>query len=125
MTPLSRTAIHTEHILRTLLILVLAALFIAYGYYQARNLIQGPSITLTHIPDRVTDERAFTLTGTARNIVSLTLNGKPVYTNEQGDFTHKLILESGSTIMTLTAEDRYGRTTSVRETLVYQQGMGV
>lgn len=125
MTPLSRTAIHTEHILRTLLILVLAVLFVAYGYYQARNLIQGPSITLTHIPDRVTNERAFTLTGTARNIVSLTLNGKPVYTNEQGDFTHKLILESGSTIMTLTAEDRYGRTTSVRETLVYQQGMGV
>lgn len=125
MIPLSRTTIHTEHALRMLGTLILGILFVAYGYYQARNLIQGPSITLTNIPNRVTNERAFTLTGTARNIVSLTLNGKPIYTNEQGDFTHILILESGATIMTLTAEDRYGRTTSIHETLVYTGSLGV
>jgi hypothetical protein len=60
-----------------------------------------------------------TVTGTAKNIVKLTLNGREIHTNETGDFTHELVLENGYTILTLAAQDRFGRATSLTRTYVY------
>ena len=102
-------------------IAVLTGLFFVFLYvaYQARFLITGPQITLLDEPDLRQNARAIVLTGTAVNISRLWLNGRPIFTNPRGQFEAAVILENGYTVTTLTAEDRYGRQTSVIRPFVY------
>lgn len=109
--------------LRSVLIYVCTALFIAgfvvYILFQARLLLQGPQITLTQQPAIQQNSRTMQLEGLAQNIVGITLNGRPIYTDENGYFKETLILENGYTIATLRAQDRYGRATALTQTFVY------
>jgi Glucodextranase, domain B len=100
--------------------MLLVIVFVGYAGYQARNLIQGPSITLLGEFGAVQRERAVTLIGTAQNVVVLRLNGREIHTDEEGRFEHTLTLENGYTIMTLEAEDRYGRVTDLTRSFIYK-----
>ena len=106
-------------ILRILSIVLLVGLIVFYVVFQARNILQGPTITMTDTYTPEQHERMITLTGKTHNIVKLTLNGKEIYTNEAGDFSHTLILENGYSVTTLRALDRFGRSTSVVRKYVY------
>lgn len=90
-----------------------------YGAFQARNLLEGPRIALHSPTETAHHEQMITVTGDTENIVALSLNGKSIFTDETGQFTEKLVLEQGYTIMTLTATDRYGRETRVSRPLIY------
>jgi hypothetical protein len=120
MRPLAIPTVSIERILKIGFIVFLVILFAGYAGYQARNLIQGPSITLLGEFGSVQTDRAVTLVGTARNVVVLRLNGREIHTNEQGRFEHTLTLENGYTIMTLEAEDRYGRKTDLTRSFIYK-----
>lgn len=100
-------------------IVSIVALIIFYVHFQARNIIQGPALTLTDTFSSVQHERLITLHGTARNAVQLTLNGKEIHTDEHGTFTHMLVLENNYSIMSLDARDRFGRTASLTKEFVY------
>lgn len=93
-------------------------LFVAYTFFQARFLILGPQIT---IEERaiMQEERIVTLEGTARNITNINLNGRTIYTDENGYFKETLVLENGYTVATLRAYDRYGRQTVLTQSFVY------
>lgn len=91
-----------------------------YVLFQARYLITGPQIALAPEPTIVQQERVVTLSGTAYNIARLYLNGRPIFTDEQGAFEEALVLENGYTVATLRAEDRYGRSTRVERSFVYR-----
>ncbi len=90
-----------------------------YVQFQARNILEGPTIALTDEYTPVQYERSVDLVGNAHNIVKLTLNGREIHTDESGAFTQTLELPNGYTIMELTAQDRFGRTTSVVRKYVY------
>jgi hypothetical protein len=90
-----------------------------YVQFQARNFLQGPSISLDEIGGTLQKEQAIPITGKAQNIVKLTLNGREIHTNGNGDFAQTLILEDGYTIMTLEAQDRFGRKTFLTREFVY------
>jgi len=100
-----------------LFILVLLGIYVAY---QARHVILGPLITIHEEPSMALVAPTFLLTGLAENIVSLSLNGRDIYTDDTGNFSETLVLPLGYTIMTLTAKDRYGRVHSVERTYVRQ-----
>ena len=91
-----------------------------YILWQARYLIAGPQITLEAEPARIGNERIITLSGTAENISSISLNGRQIFTDTHGRFAEALVLENGYTIATIAATDRYGRTTTVTRPFVYQ-----
>lgn len=99
--------------------LLVVAILLAYTAYQARFLLQGPQITLGEEPTIVQSDRSVTLTGSTRNIARITLNGRQIFTDETGIFEEVMWLENGYTIATLSAEDRYGRTTSLVRPFVY------
>ena len=92
---------------------------VVYISYQARFLIIGPQISLVEEVPMLQNTRQVTLSGNASNISRLWLNGRPIFTDRNGQFTAAVILENGYTITTLTAEDRYGRTTTVTHPFVY------
>lgn len=119
MKPLAIPTVSIERTLKFWFMATLIVLFLGYATYQARNLIQGPSITLMNELGTIQPERGVILTGIAKNIVVLRLNGREIHTNEEGLFEHTVTLESGYTILTLEAEDRYGRQTYITRSFVY------
>lgn len=112
----------TPHLFYRLFLILLIVVGVGwYASFQARNFIEGPAITLKSPGEAVQHDRMITIEGTAENIVSLTLNGSSIFTDEAGNFEERLVLENGYTIMTLTATDRYGRETKVSRPFVYTQ----
>lgn len=120
MKPLRESTIDTQYVLRAVFVVGLSVAIVLYINFQARNLISGPEITLSHELPTIQHERMITIEGTAKNIVALTLNGKQIHTDEHGVFARPVVLENGYTILTLTAEDRYGRTVSFQRAFVYE-----
>lgn len=104
---------------RTVLILVGLGMLALYVIWQARFLLTGPVVQLTEVPDSQTNARIVNLSGKATNITRITLNGKQIYTDPQGQFTEALVLENGYTVATIAATDRYGRTTELRRPFIY------
>jgi len=120
MLPRNSVSVHLGTILRLAGIVLLCTFFTWYVLFQARNFINGPVITLSNdATQHVYHEQSLMLTGNAQNIVKLTLNGREIHTNKHGDFSQLLVLENGYTIMTLFAQDRFGRTTTLSREFVY------
>lgn len=106
-------------ILKYLLSFIGLGCLILYITFQARFLIAGPVITLVNEPASVQNSPTVTLSGNARNLAKITLNGRQIFTDQSGYFNEALVLENGYTIATITATDRYGRETSVVRSFVY------
>lgn len=104
-------------------ILALFALALLYVGFQARFLISGPTLSLTHTYPILTTENAISIEGLARNTSVLVLNGKAIFTDEHGHFEELLVLEDGYTIMTLKGEDRFGRQVTLEKTFVRQPNL--
>lgn len=118
MQPIPRTfALGT--LLKGVLIAGIIGLLLWYGYRQAHLLITGPTLALTETVPVVQHEPTTEITGIARNVTAITLNGRPIFTNESGVFTERLVLERGYTIMTIRAHDRYGREAVLTHPFVY------
>lgn len=92
---------------------LLIVVLVSYVLYQARNFILGPSLQLYGADTVLHEDKFITLNGQARNIVKLTLNGKEIHTTTDGSFAQTVVLEPGYSIVTLYAEDRFGRTTTL------------
>ncbi len=102
----------------SIFILVLIAVIGTYVLFEARHVIDGPKITLKNEPAELARGATIVLSGSTENIVSLTLNGRTIYTNDGGDFQETVVLPTGYTRVTLTARDRYGRERTVERNYV-------
>ncbi|OHA20488.1 MAG: hypothetical protein A2849_00630 [Candidatus Taylorbacteria bacterium RIFCSPHIGHO2_01_FULL_51_15] len=92
-----------------------------YAYLQSREYLRGPVLTISEPLNGATSTTSLvTLRGTSKNISFLTLNGRQIFTDEQGRFEESLLLEEGYSIMTLEAKDRFGHTEIKRLELVYK-----
>ncbi len=101
-----RTSLRPRH----WLLIALGALFALYCLFQARFLILGPRIWITSPTDGfVATSPIIPIIGEARNAAYLSLNGSPIFTDEEGHWEEKLILSPGTSIMTVRARDRFGR----------------
>ena len=98
---------------------LLVILFVLYVLFQARFLLVGPVVTLTNEPASVQHERQITLSGVAENITKISINGRSIATDGRGFFSSPIILENGYTIVSIAAEDRYGRETIITRPYVY------
>lgn len=98
--------------------LVCIALF---GIYQARFIIGGPRITIDSPANgSIVNEQLVTLSGEAKNIKTLTVNGKTMYTSESGHFSERLLLFPGYNTIVVAAQDKFGTERKVQVELVVQ-----
>jgi hypothetical protein len=110
-----------KKLLLALLLLGSIGSIIGYGLFEARRFLAGPSIVIEEPQGgSVIAHSLLIIKGVARNISFLTINDKPVLTDEMGHFTNKLSPPPGATIVTVKGTDRFGRSTStdVRITMV-------
>lgn len=120
MSPIRTTAYTRQRTLLIGVLIVCAAIgLLAYIGFQARFLIEGPRLALADHLATVQRERQITLSGTARNITEITVNGRPIVTDETGAFAEPIVLENGYTLVRIEVRDRYGRTAAVERPFVY------
>lgn len=86
---------------------------IGYGLFEARRLLEGPSITiLSPQSGTATADPLLVIEGMARNISFLTINDKSALTDESGHFTKKMTPPPGVSTVTVHGTDRFGRLAS-------------
>lgn len=88
----------------------LGLVFLSYILFQTRFLILGPRVWIeSHQDWAVASEPLITLSGWAENAAWLSLNGEQIYTDEEGRWSEKLLVQKGVSIITVSARDRFGR----------------
>lgn len=79
-----------------------------YAVYQARAYLYGPSVSIESVEKK---GPLLALKGTAERIAFLSLQGKPIFTDENGRWQETVLLLPGYTIVTVAGADRFGRKT--------------
>ncbi len=98
--------------------LLFLTLLIGYGMIKVFPLVSGPSIRIASpLPFASTENGQVTLEGQALRANTLTLNGGSLLIDEAGRFATTLTLPQGSAILSLTADDRFGRSITKRLTV--------
>jgi len=102
-------------------------LILGYSFYQSRSLITGPLITINEPENGSTVTRQLvTIAGAAKNINKITLDDRPIYVDESGAFSEKLLLSEGYNIIKISAWDKFSKKTEKTIELVYKEkGEGV
>ena len=97
-------------LLKFALVGIVFALILVYGVFQARQLLEGPIITITSPTNgsTVSDTKTI-LTGKAENVSYITLNGRQIYANEEGLISEPLLLPVGYNIIQVSGADKFGR----------------
>lgn len=112
-------SITLRSILRVVIVVVVLSLFVSYVLYQSRLLLGGPHLEFIPEPPFVVTEPYVTLEGLAENIVRITINDSPIETTERGNFSERVMLTPGYSIIKLEAYDRYGRKEQLTRSFVY------
>ena len=105
---------------------IAAALFfvssiLGYTYFQTRNIITGPTISITLPANGTTlSESLITIEGEAHNITHISINDRQIFVDEEGNFQEQLLLPYGYTIITIEARDKFGRYERKTLELVYK-----
>ena len=88
------------------------AIIVLYALFQARVVILGPSLKVyTPANGATLPSPVVTVSGNATDIAFISLNDRPIYVDEKGNWSEKLIAPEGLSIMTVRARDRLGRST--------------
>lgn len=84
--------------------------FAGYFFYQSRTFVFGPGISVFEPSDgEIVRNSHVVVKGKAKNIASLELDGRRIFTLEDGSFQEDLLLASGYNIIELSAEDKLGQ----------------
>jgi hypothetical protein len=106
---------HSLNTSKALVFVLLFALCAGYVLFQARHLIRGPLLTLaTPLTGLVQTDGFLTIEGSTKNTVNLLLSDRKIFVHEDGSFEETIPLPLGYSIITLTAEDRFGRTVATQ-----------
>jgi hypothetical protein len=110
-----------KKILRIISLSILFVFIIVYAFFRSKDLIFGVKIKNVNLTDgAVVTESILEVKGNARNAIKLSLNGKEISVNQQGDFDETISLLSGYNIVNLRAEDKFGKVDEKNYKLIYE-----
>jgi hypothetical protein len=110
-----------KRLLQIIIVVFVALTLLTYAGFKAKNLFLGPRLeVLSPIDGQVLDQSLVEITGTAKNISFLKLNDNKIFTDEEGRFKEKLLLSYGYNIISVEADDRFGRVVKKNIRLIYK-----
>ena len=121
----------TKRLLTAGSIIIVVAIIAGYAYFASSGLIDGPRITITSPSSGRSDRNSgnvvyatiststVVISGIAKRVNSLILDGRPIVIDPQGNFSQTLLLFPGYNVETMQGQDRFGRTTQVDFEIVY------
>jgi hypothetical protein len=63
--------------------------------------------------------------GKAKNATYISLNGREIFIDKDGNFTENIALLPGLSVITLSAEDKFGHVDEKKLEVMYQESTGV
>jgi hypothetical protein len=97
--------------LATILIGTLTAAFFGLVIYNIKDMIFGAPLTVHTIADGSTVSNPYVaITGSSKHAQSITINGRPIGVNDQGQFADGVILSPGYNIVEVAETDQFGKT---------------
>ena len=105
--------VNRQHLL---ILMFVAAVFVvgAYFLYEFRFVIRPPEFVITSPrEDETTTQDSFPISGKIEKEAVLTLNGRPIYTNDRGEFTDSVLLSKGLNTLEFEVKNRFGKTNKV------------
>lgn len=96
--------------LKILIGLALAVIILGYGLYEAHDLIYGPVLIVNSPTDGATiSDPLIPIKGVTKRIAKIFINGRQVFTRDDGSFTESLLLGYGYNIIEVKVQDQFGR----------------
>lgn len=93
----------------------------SYAYGRTYDLMSGPRLVIISPQSGETESSTLiTIEGKAYNATSVTLNDRPIFTDENGIFKEALLLSYGYNELTLKARDKFGHVVKKTLALVYK-----
>jgi hypothetical protein len=104
-------------------LVVLGILLVLYIIFQARFLIVGPQVSIHSPKDgEVVASEIVRVSGKALNIAWISLNGRQIFTDENGAWEETLLVSPGVSIMTVAVRDRFGRERQESARIIFNHG---
>lgn len=89
-------------------ITVLFLFIVTFAFFRSKDLIFGVKIKNVSLVDGVElSEKSQKVTGNAKNAIKLSLNGREISLDQDGNFDETIILASGYNIINIKAEDKF------------------
>ncbi len=98
-----------KKILRIASLSIFFVLIIIFAFSRSKDLILGVQIRNVNIIDGAkVENNVLKITGNAKNATNLSLNGREISVDQQGNFDETIVLLSGYNIINIKAEDKFG-----------------
>jgi hypothetical protein len=111
----------TRKILKTILISFFVIFIFGYTFYEIQKVIFGPKLVILQpINGSIVSESLVKITGQSKNIQKISLNDRDIFIDEQGNFNEEILLSYGYNILTLKANDKFGRKTEKTLEIIYK-----
>ena len=111
--------------IRYFFVIVSALVLVGYLAMQVRNIIEPPDLLVYSPQDGlVTGESQIVVQGNTDREVEVTINGKSIGTNEQGQFEESVDLNLGVNTLFVSAKKKHGKTTDITRYVVYKEEIG-
>ena len=117
---------HVKKIVKVGGLSIFFILIIIYAILGSKDLIFGVKIrnvNLDGLPVQsgaTVIENIIKLTGTAKNAINLTLNGREISVDQSGNFNETIALLSGYNIINIKAKDKFGYVDEKNYKLMYK-----
>ena len=102
------------------LVSILFLFIVVFVFFNSRNLIFGVKIKNVNLKDNLkVSESIFEITGTAKNAVRLSLDGREISIDQKGNFDETIALLSGYNLVNIKAQDKFGNIDEKNYQLIY------
>ena len=111
---------YTKKLIKIISIFLIIFIIIGYGIFASHNFILGPKITVFEpINGSTIATSSVLIRGIAERVRDLSLNGRPVPIDIEGNFNETILLAPGYNSSLLFAQDKFNRTIEYKIELVY------
>jgi hypothetical protein len=110
-----------KKILKIGLLSIFFLFILVYAFFRSYDLVFGVKIRNVNIKNGQTfTESVLPVEGNAKNATHLTLNGREISIDEEGNFKETVALLSGYNILNIRAEDKFGHVDLKIYQLIYK-----
>jgi len=98
---------------------ILLVIFMLFGLYKAKDFLVGPKIVIeSPIDGQAVSNSYLEIRGAAKNVSLLYLNGRQIFTDQNGNFKENLLLARGYNILQIEAKDKFNREVKIKREVV-------
>ncbi|OHA38666.1 MAG: hypothetical protein A3G52_04305 [Candidatus Taylorbacteria bacterium RIFCSPLOWO2_12_FULL_43_20] len=111
--------INTKFYLRVCVIVVVVFVISTYVFFRTKDMARGATITILEPQTGAARSPALDVRGKITRSSAVFMNDRKIYLDETGNFKEVVVLSPGYNIITIRAEDRFGRRKEKKLELVY------